>query len=590
VIAALLYLQYHSIVNRLMQRFRRLKQPKYLFGGIVGAAYFYFYFLRHFVTGAGRSRAGLAAVSSEHLAFLESLGALLLFTLVFFAWLIPHQRATLAFTETEIAFLFPAPISRRGLIHFKLLRSQAGILFTTFFLVLVSNRFGGKAWAHAAGWWLILSIFNLHLLGSSFARTMLLDRGISNTRRRLAVLALVLLAIGSVAVWAWRSLPRLDGFSPDNPPTTQQFLASVQDHFQHVMISGPLPYLLYPCRLVVRPYLAPDGMTFLLAAVPALLLLALHYWWVVRSNVAFEEASVEAARRLADKVTAIRSGNWRAAGGKVKIRRPPFSLQPIGPPAVALLWKNLISAGQVFTLRLWILLLIVGGSFGFAFSHVASSSGLPTLLGMLASMLMVWLLLLGPQILRQDLRQDLPLADVLKAFPLRGWEVALGELLAPAVILTAIHWFLLLVAVIFFVQTPVPGLGATGILGLGVGAALVLPMLNLILLQIPNAAVLMFPAWFQTGKDGAQGIEATGQRLISMFGQVLVFIVTLIPAGVGFGIVFLITAKPLHFPLWLTIPLASSAAAVVLAIEAALGMILLGTLFERFDVSAELTP
>src|SRR5881398_2052678 len=75
---------------------RRLKQPKYLFGGIVGAGYFYFYFLRHLVTGVGRGRGGLAAVSPEHLALLESLGALLLFTLVFFAWLIPHQRATLA--------------------------------------------------------------------------------------------------------------------------------------------------------------------------------------------------------------------------------------------------------------------------------------------------------------------------------------------------------------------------------------------------------------------------------------------------------------------------------------------------------------
>src|SRR5207302_1257329 len=117
---------------------------------------------------------------------------------------------------------------------------------------------------------------------------------------------------------------------------------------------------------------------------------------------------------------------------------------------------------------------------------------------------------------------------------------ALGELLAPAVILTAIQWFLLLVAIIFFVQTPVPVLGVTGVLGLGVGAALVLPMLNLILLQIPNAAVLMFPAWFQTGKEGAQGIEATGQRLISMFGQVLVFVVALIPAGIGFTVVFFI--------------------------------------------------
>ena len=60
-------------------------------------------------------------------------------------------------------------------------------------------------------------------------------------------------------------------------------------------------------------------------------------------------------------------------------------------------------------------------------------------------------------------------------------------------------------------------------LGLGFGAALILPMLNLITLQIPNAAALLFPAWFQAAKGGAQGIEATGQRLIFMIGQLLVF-------------------------------------------------------------------
>ena len=35
------------------------------------------------------------------------------------------------------------------------------------------------------------------------------------------------------------------------------------------------------------------------------------------------------------------------------------------------------------------------------------------------------------------------------------------------------------------------------------------------------------------------------------------------------------------------IPLASIAAAIVLAVEAALGVMLLGWLFERFDVAAE---
>ena len=37
MISALFYLQYHSFRNRLVGRFKRLKQPKYLFGALAGA-------------------------------------------------------------------------------------------------------------------------------------------------------------------------------------------------------------------------------------------------------------------------------------------------------------------------------------------------------------------------------------------------------------------------------------------------------------------------------------------------------------------------------------------------------------------------
>src|SRR5439155_19971040 len=107
------------------------------------------------------------------------------------------------FTEAEVNFLFPAPISRRTLIHFKLLKSQMAILFTTLLLTFMSGRFGGGGapWIRALGWWVILSTLNLHFLGSSFARTMLLDRGISNWQRRSAVLLLVGSSVAAVLLW-----------------------------------------------------------------------------------------------------------------------------------------------------------------------------------------------------------------------------------------------------------------------------------------------------------------------------------------------------------------------------------------------------
>jgi ABC-2 type transport system permease protein len=425
---------------------------------------------------------------------------------------------------------------------------------------------------------LILSTLNLHLLGSSFARTMLLEHGISNWARRGAVLALVIGLGGAVVIWARQTLP------PPDVSEWQDFDA-LKDYFQQLLGSGPVPYLLYPFRLVVRPYLAQNAMGFLSVLGPALALLLLHYAWVVRSNVAFEEASVEASRKLAEKVAAVRAGNWQGVTRKPKSKRAPFKLRSTGFPSTALLWKNLISAGQAFTLRIWISVaaVAIGGSVGLRQS--SSGSGWLTGIGLFATMLMVWSLLIGPQVLRHDFRQDLPLCDVLKLYPLRGWQVALGELLAPAVILTGIQWFLVILAAGVSSQGKAGGAGLAA--GLGLGAALVLPIVNLILLVIPNAAVLLFPAWFQAGKEGAQSIEATGQRLIFLLGQVLVFLIALIPAAALFAAVFfLVKLFVLDAPV-LELGLAGLAATLVLAAEAVGGVMLLGWLFERFDLSAE---
>src|SRR5258706_14702884 len=199
MIDALIYLQYHSVKNRLLMRLRRLKQPKYLLFAIVGGAYFYFYFFR-WVFMAGRGPRGFGGAGSVDLSSYETVGALALFTIILLAWLIPHERAALVFTEAEIAFLFPAPINRRGLIHFKLLRSQLAIFFTTILLTLLTRRMGGAPWIRAVGWWLILSTLNLHFLGSSFARTLLLDKGIANWQRRVFVLAVVGVAAGAIFI------------------------------------------------------------------------------------------------------------------------------------------------------------------------------------------------------------------------------------------------------------------------------------------------------------------------------------------------------------------------------------------------------
>src|SRR5215813_11983368 len=239
MISALLYLQFHSIKNRLLWRIKRMRQPKYLFGAIVGGIYFYFYFFRYFFGFRGGRGSFVSTATPENLALFESIGALIFLGVILLGWLLPNQRGALAFTEAEVAFLFPAPVSRRGLIHFKLLRSQVAILFTTILLTLITNRFGGHPFIRAAGWWIILSTLNLHFLASSFARTMLLDRGITNWQRRLAIFTLLVVSIASIVIWAKRTMPTVDFSQLDDTQSIKNFI-------QHVFASGPAPYLLYP--------------------------------------------------------------------------------------------------------------------------------------------------------------------------------------------------------------------------------------------------------------------------------------------------------------------------------------------------------
>jgi hypothetical protein len=481
-----------------------------------------------------------------------------------------------------VAFLFPAPITRRALINFKLLKSQSAILFSSLLMTVIGRGWGGGNFLiRAVGWWALLSMFNLHLLGSSFAVTMLMDRGISTWQRRAIFLGAVTAAAAGVFLWVRAALP------PFPTALGAQDVARIAEYARQVLRAGPLPYLLFPFRLMVAPYFAANFAQFLRAIGPALAMIGLHYWWVTRSNIAFEEASMERSRKDAERIVAARSGNWRAMKKPKKAARAPFALSSTGNPAVALFWKNLISAGQYVTARVWLLLVwcaIIAG--GILRSNGGRAVDLQMGILFLAGMLVIMSLVSGPQMLRNDLRQDLPAADLLKMYPMPGWQILLGEVLAPAVMLAALQWLLLVLAFIFCpsrIQAH-PVLLLTR-LGVAASAALVLPFIDLIAMLIPNASVLFFPAWFQLGKEGPRGFETTGQQLILMFGQMLVLVISLVPAAAAFAALFFAASFFLGHPVGVF--LGGIAAAIVLAGEAALGIKLLGNVFERFDLSEE---
>lgn len=575
---AFLYLFLTSARNSARRRLDRLRQPRYLIGAIVGVGYFYFFLFRHTLKPVGT-----VTPSPELAALVEPIGALALFAFALYGWIIGRERAALKFTEAEVAFLFPAPVSRRALIHFRLLRSQFSILVSAFLLMLLFRRgsaFGGNGVTHAIGWWTILSFLNLHLLGASFARERLLDLGLNPGRRRIIITVI----LGIVTALAWKfALPSLP--SPQSGDT--ESITTLARYVNRIIESPPLGWILAPFAWIVRPYLAQDVSSFLAAMVPALLLLVAHYAWVVRSDVAFEEASIALAARRAELVAALRSGRRTSPLRAPHARREPFALAGTGGPWTAFLWKGLIASGPVFRFRTWIALCVVIVSGLTWAARDPSRIHVLRVVGGFSIAATIWLFLLGPMFMRRNLQQMLGHLDITKSLPLSGWQIVAGELATPTLIMTGVELLILLAGVLSFGATgSMRGLGTAGLLGGAAAAVIVAPVLSALMLCIPYAGVILFPAWAQgTGAAGG-GIELAGQRLIFVAGYVIVLGLAALPATILGGGAYLATA-------WLAGPIAGFAAGfallmAVLAAELVGAVAWLGRRLEQFDLSSEL--
>lgn len=580
VVGAFAYLQVMSLYNNLRQRLLRLRQPKYLVGALAGIAYMYVFVFRHMLQ-AGRGSAGLS-LPANALGDVATLAAMVLALLMVLDWLFSGDEAKLGFSETEIDFLFPAPLTRTTLIQLNLLRSQLGIFFSAFLLGVLLRRgspLTGHPLQYAAGLWLLLSMCRLHMLAGAFSRNRLAGLGLRAWPRRLAVVVVALLA--AFACW-WSLRAQLHWPAGDAGAD----LTAVRAWFRGIAGTAPLSWLLMPFQWAVAPIFAPDTAAFLRTLPPALALLVVHYAWVVRAQVSFEEATIAHASRRALRKAAMRNGRLRERG-PTKPRSEPFQLAASGRAPFAFLWKGLIAAGPLYCLRSWAVA-CVAVVLGVRWLG-ADPAMKPALVALGAAGLMIaaWGLLLGPMLMQRGLQRTLLYLDILKATPLRGRQIALGEIMTPSAIMIFGLWLLLLVSVLCFVATGGrAGFTPTVIAAAGAGVALLVPPLCGLMLCVPFAATLYFPAWISPQKGGGRGVEVMGQRMIFMAGYMLTLAVVMLPAAVLGGLCFLLAN-------WLAgMAVGTLAAAVcacaVLALELDWAVSLLGRRIDGFDVSQEL--
>jgi len=555
------YLVWRSLCNRILTQVRRLRSPRYLVALLVGLAYLWFLAVQQRPAPTGRAAARV---------WIELFGALGVAAVMGWGWVFGVERRVLAFTPAEVSFLFPAPVTRRDLIQFKLLRSQLVILLNALLwtLLVSRERFGASPWLRVVSFWVLLSTLSFHRLGASFVRSSLAEHGRFGLKHRLVsllVLAMVLVALG------WSVLDALPSFAQGGFENLSRAL--------HEVMSRPLPrILLAPFRAMVRPLTAAGFGEWLQAIGPALLILVLHYIWVIRSDTAFEEAAAQAAFRRA---RARSSGVRERSSESVTFRKLPamLDLAPAGGPEGAILWKNLASV--IRTRRLRGLVVALGlVAVVVAILSFDSDNTLAQIAGWFVALWAGLLLVVGPQWVRNDLRNDLLKLDMLKSYPVRGASVVAGEVAASAIVLTLIQLSLFTLAYLAFLgnRSVEPDLNTRTLLL--AAAVLYLPAINYMGMLIQNGAALLFPAWVRLGPGRPGGIEVLGQNMLMIVGFLAVLALTLIvPAAAG-GALFLGLRPWLGW--WSVLP-ASLVGLALLGLEARWGVERLGRVFEAID-------
>ena len=181
---ALLDLLALNLRGRLVRWVRLLRQPKYLLAFLASACYFWWFFGVRFL-GAGRASRMAGAQVAEVLPLLHLAVGLVLAAVTTLFWIATSSKPALRLNESEIHLLLPAPLSRREIIFFALLKEQAGILFGA--LVVLFFRSAGSPGQRVltfVGAWALLTLADLHIKGISLFKARLKEMPAAAARLR----------------------------------------------------------------------------------------------------------------------------------------------------------------------------------------------------------------------------------------------------------------------------------------------------------------------------------------------------------------------------------------------------------------------
>jgi len=577
MLSASLYITACTTRNRIRVRLRRLREPRYLIGAIVGIAYLYFSI---FAGRRGRSRPGRGGdtrapieLAAAWQAIGSSLAGLLVFVLALLAWVLPARPGLLEFSRAETVFLFPAPVSRRQLLVHRLVRSQVSSLVTSIlmaFLLAPSAGFGRLRFAMAM--WALFVTIRVYFAAVALTRAQFAS---SRLPARLAAWLPAGFLIAGTVVVAVAIVRQM----------TLQPVASAADvlvRLTGATASGLPSVVLWPFIAVLRPQLATSMTSFVRAMAGSLAVLAGVVAWMLANDSAFDLTAGDAAERSSDAPPRPQV---------VRVRQVGPALALSGRLEWAILWKNAMQTVRAVNLpmkrligpAIGLTVGLVSAALGMSAGQNRGPAGFVAALGFAVTAISV---VVGPLIMRLDLRSDFEHLDLLKTWPVRPADLIRGEMAWPAAFVTAIAWAGILFTALFS-GAAMPEVTSVDRWSIAVSALLAAPALIAAQYTVQNALALFFPAWVALGAQRTRGIDAMGQRLIMLVAILLALAIFAVPGGIAGGIVWLVLRRVMGVAVF--VPAAVVFAAVVLT-EVLAATELLGPAYERLDLTSVERP
>lgn len=567
MIHAFVFVTVRSFRNRIVSRLKRLRNVRYLLSFLAGLAYVWFFAFRHLFS----ERSPLQHMGLPVNAFFVDLASVVVLFMMILAWALPKQSAGLTFSEAEIQFLFPAPVTRRQLLLYKILRVQPQVFISAVVMTIVLFR-GAKF----IGLWTCFIALSIYFTLVALARARLKLLGVGFLVR-LPVIAAV--AVG-VAYLLWRTvtLEALGGIGtrlrpgrlPDLPalfhgPVADTILF-VPRFFGHALLPVSVPQLLASCGIVL---------------VVALLFFEL----AARTNIAIEEASIHASKKWAARPA--RLGEQRI-GRYVTFPRipPPFRIPARSRPEVAIYWKNLTAGLRISSP--WLLIMAICALYLLGQSFYSSEPALRFVLALFSLILAATFPLFGSAVFTQDMRLDVQRIELLKSYPISGERLIAAEIAGPLTFVAAVELMMLSVAAIILNGAELPTrLDFLARPELVVVALILATPVCAAQLLIRNAVPILLPGWAMRAPDEQRGFVVMGQRLVMMAGNLLVLLFVLLPAAC-IVVPGLLMAKFWFDGSMPVVALTTVLAAALLFVEVWLGIRFVGHQFEQIDVTNEL--